>query len=242
MKIYLSFGLLLAVRFLSQAQDSFTNLDFESANLPSVPIGQLGGYQPIQAALPGWAGYLGSIPQTEVRHNNPSTGPGAIEVYGPEWTAPLVIEGRFSVALVPGSVPPNLGESLPASLSQTGLVPETANSLFFKMVTDTHVSTSEKRYAVYLGSEELSLSPVLEMPDFTLMGADVSHFAGSEVELRFTAFWISVPNFLILDSISFSSEPVPEPGIVVLLMVGGIGGQIVLRRLKRFRKGQTGLP
>lgn len=53
--------------------------------------------------------------------------------------------------------------------------------------------------------------------DYSLYGGEISSFAGSEAELRFTVF-PGRANTLILDSIVFS--PVPEPGSLALLALG----------------------
>ena len=86
-------------------------------------------------------------------------------------------------------------------LSQTGFIPTNAQSLLFK--------ASGSRYVVSLNGQALNLSPL----DGNLYGANVKRFKGTSAELRFTVLTNLPPqppiNTLLLDSISFSTRPVP---------------------------------
>lgn len=195
---------------------SFSNLDFDFATLPSIPYGQFGTYQPISAALPGWAGYLGTTPTSHVLHNNFTLGSAAIWIWGPSEPYGFNrLDGRFTVRLVPGAylVGTNPPANVGVSISQTGEVPLGTRSLRFK-ASDTATSSWQNAFAVYANNEQLSLTPLLVGTNFTMYGADVTPLAGQEVELRFSLFYIDYDgNSVLLDSISFSSEPIPEPAI-----------------------------
>jgi hypothetical protein len=69
-----------AVRF-GIAQGTFQNLNFESAVLPVIPAGQLGGRIPIDTGLPGWSGDIAIMAnpadilhQSQVRQNGHNLG------------------------------------------------------------------------------------------------------------------------------------------------------------------------
>ena len=72
-------------------------------------------------------------------------------------------------------------------------------------------------FQVSLSGQTLSLTPLLDTSSYTLYGADVTSFAGTVNELNFTVF---SRGSLFLDSISFSTSPIPEPNIYSLLGCG----------------------
>lgn len=203
--------------FFAEAQSQFRNLDFESANLPDIPSGQSGGFVLITNALPGWNGYLGVDPRFQVLHNDLTLGNANISILGPNWPVQGIIEGRYTLVLQAGQDPNELNTSLVnASLSQVGLVPSDARSLFLK--------ASGFNFSVSLGGSELALTQVGTGPNYSLYGADISGMAGQSAELRLTSITTSIrpnnsPRF---DSIVFSSVPVPEPTTIVLLAFGGL--------------------
>src|SRR5262245_34159592 len=79
-----------------QAQGTFQNLDFESANLSPIPPGQFGGFVPSTSAIPNWVGYLGSNQVAQVLQNNLTFGAASIDILGPNWSSPLgtIIQGQ----------------------------------------------------------------------------------------------------------------------------------------------------
>ena len=234
MRIYKSLLLQLGAVCLAaslQAQN-FTNLDFESANLTPVPAGQFGGEVSVSNALPGWTAYIGTDQLTQVLQNNVTLGAASVDMLGPDWNSGYgaVIEGQYSVELQPGQsggggIPPNVS----ASISQTGLVPANTLSLQFKAATLSS-------FTVSLGGQDLSLvtlgtGQTAANADYTLYGADVSPFAGRVEALTITA--LAAPNtFDCFDSFVFSTSPVPEPGTWALMICGGTGLWLKVRRLK----------
>jgi hypothetical protein len=62
----------------------------------------------------------------------------------------------------------------------------------------------------------------------TLFGVNISAWAGQTGELEFTANAGSIESTIVLDDIAFSTSAVPEPGTLVLMLIGGAG--FVLRR------------
>lgn len=193
----------------------FVNLDFESANLSPVPSGQYGGFVPISNALPGWTGYINGSQVTNALQNNLTVGSSSIDILGPDWInngAISIIEGNYTVLLQGGS-PANYS----AAIAQTGLIPVDARSLEFK--SDTVSSLGQ--IAVTIGGQSISLTPLTTTSTYILYGGDISAFSGQTEELRFTAPGASALLFSI-DSVVFSTSPVPEPSVLGLLALGGL--------------------
>ena len=134
-----------------QAQGTFRNLDFESANLPPI---QFGGPVSTLDAIPGWRAFLGTTQVTQVLHNNLTLGNASIDILGPYSSFGRIIEGQYTVVLQPGFDPSGSGQNVGASISQTGLVPANARSLQFKAIT-YYGSIS-----VSMGGQNLSLIPL----------------------------------------------------------------------------------
>jgi hypothetical protein len=119
---------------------------------------------------------------------------------------------------------PGLGTPADTILSQTGLVPAGAKSLQFKAYDPFDVSPFVP-LAVTLGGQQLSLTPLMSAVNFTLYGADFQGWAGKTAELDFIVF-AERPhqnnNYVFLDSIQFSDQPVPEPGVLGLSALGAL--------------------
>lgn len=118
-------------------------------------------------------------------------------------------------------------------MAQTGLVPAGTESLWFKAHLEFWGSSAS--FGVTLGGETLSLIPVQAGTNYILYAADVHTWAGQTAELDFTAFaqrpHIGAVN-LFLDSIQFSTQVVPEPGVFGLCVLGAVllGWRVVGRR------------
>lgn len=64
--------------------------------------------------------------------------------------------------------------------------------------------------------------PMLQSSGATTFGGDVTTFAGQNVEFKIELINVNAPNqftypMVLIDSIAFSSEPIPEPSTFVLL-------------------------
>ena len=107
----------------------FNNLNFEAANLSSPPSGF--AYVSATAAFPGWTAAIGGVTQTTVLQDTfLSTGAG-ISILGPNLPAisfATTIDGNYTPVLQAGGT----YESLDATLTQIGTVPQGAQSLQFK--------------------------------------------------------------------------------------------------------------
>jgi hypothetical protein len=195
--------------FHAEAQGTFQNLDFEAANIVTIPG------QPFQAAvadaLPGWTVDFGSAPQTQIPYNSTIDGGQAtVEIFAngyPGGPGP-VIDGNFDVFLQGGrfnGVPVN------ASISQTGQIPSGTQSLFFDAsfgpVTPLQVFIGDQQipfFAVGIGG-----APRV---DYTVYAANISAWAGQTEQLTFS----SAGGFNLIDDISFSPQAVPEPSPLAL--------------------------
>ena len=200
----------------------FVNLNFESTTLVSngAPITVA-----TTVALPGWNVFIGGIPQSTILYNNGTLGDSAVAIQGYANSLTPVIAGNFSVSLTAGAT----GN---ASISQTGLLPANALSLFFESYT---TGNGVPILSVTINGQDIGVSPLLTTANYTLYGGDISGFAGQAVNLAFTAVSDYPQGFgyYVLDEISFSTNPIPEPSEYVLLALGGvafIGWRHFLRR------------
>lgn len=219
---------------------SFQNLDFESANLSS---SQSAGPVAITEALPGWTGYLGSNSVPSVLYDTFTLGNASIDIIDSKNVLgqDQIIEGQYTAVLQPGVAPssdPPVIET--ASLSQTGLVPANAVYLEFEGNLAAPTLTS---LSVSLGGQALSLVTLESGSNYTLYGANISAFAGQIEPLVFTdqvvqpAGGDADPSYI--DSISFSTSPVPEPSTWPMIIAGGIS-LAVISRFRRAAREQCG--
>jgi hypothetical protein len=216
-----------APSFPASAQGTFQNLDFESANVsPSGPE-PYGTFVPIGSALPGWTAYLGAGQLTQVGYNSPTIGTATISVMGPTWNSSDtglygigIIDGNYSVILQSGIVPGSTTVGENASIAQNGTVPSTAESLEFEAVAVGPFSVS------FVGNPldpiALSSGQGEDGQTYILYGANISAWAGQTGELEFTADYNVHDPYLVLDDITFSTQSVPEPGVISLLGIGGL--------------------
>jgi hypothetical protein len=209
--------LLLAAGFSTRGQGTFLNLDFESPHTPLVPVEPISGSVAITTALPGWSGYLGGVQQQLVQFNNFALGSPAILLQGlaSPYSSPL--GGSYSVLLQAGTDPINRpGERIPATTAQTGIVPSDARSLRLRVQgADLELS---------IGGQVIPIFELNSVASYTVFGGDISWLAGQTAELRLTALSpISHPfNWVYLDSMTFSSQSIPEPGTLGLSLFGGL--------------------
>lgn len=197
----------------------FQNLDFESAIIVRIdpyPYGR----DDFSNAFPGWTGYIGGAATPYAIDNGVGLDGaqiGIIRSNMPYYGLPF--DGHFSAALSAG------GYSPPSDvvLSQTGLVPLTANSLFFKAQYYGSTTNPTNTFMVSLGGQSLGLIPFSITSNYTVFTADIRAWQTQTVELAFTVFAENPHNIdrsFFLDSIQFSPTVVPEPNVVVLSLIG----------------------
>ena len=195
---------------------SFTNLNFESANVPILSPGQPGGVVLASDGLPGWTVTLGGQEQLGIVYNDPTFGSAAVWLIGPNFQlfgAPIPpLEGRFSAYLTSGGST----EVFPASISQTGLVPAGMQSIQARIRGDAPF--------VSLSGTEITMFPLSTGPGYTVYGGDISAFSGQVATLSFAALPSPSNPFrgFQLDAITFSAMPVPEPSVIALAAVGAV--------------------
>jgi hypothetical protein len=197
----------------------FMNLNFENASVvlaypPST------GYIISSSALPGWTVYSGP-PNNPTYGNLPIIGYNTLALDGggafledtnaPSSITPigigiLPIQGTYSV-LLQGST---LAAQATFSVGQTGTIPVAAQSLRFFASLGGTVLVSFNGY-------NLPFSTIGTGPNYTILGADISAYAGETGQLLFTA---PVQNAALLDNIQFSSSPIPEPSTFGLFAMG----------------------
>jgi hypothetical protein len=207
-----------------QAQGTFQNLDFESADLsPVPPNGSPVVYVPVSAGLPGWTAYIGAIQQTQVIQNNFGEGAPQIDILGPNYPAagpintpnPGVIDGDYSVLLQSGFLNGITPEN--ASIAQEGMVPTGSESLQFKAW-----QFSLNNFSVSFNGNNLAPIELGTGANYILYGADISPYAGQTGSLEFTCdFTGTGASWLGLDDIAFSTSDVPEPTTLALIFLGG---------------------
>jgi len=202
------FALLLGT--VSGFAQSFTNLDFESANLSGYSAGSV----PAADAIPGWTAYFGGVLRTNISYN----------------VSPVVVFGGDILGTNGGYHPFQgsyyyylLGSgSSPAVISQSGTVPVTARSLTF-------MSSTPAWGGVSFNGQILSLWDLGRH----VYGADISGFAGETGELRFESSAYPGGLGYLIDNIQFSDQPIPEPGTLGLVALGGLA-LAGARRVRRF--------
>jgi len=200
----------------------FQNLGFESA-----VISGSGGVVDWNAAMPGWTGRIGASDPPLLHYNDqclsPCTSIAIVDRAGFTWGNPLL--GTYSVILTAGF---DLGNRYESSIAQTGLIPSDSQSIRFL----GHFNGAQSPI-ISVAGQAVPLYALNQTANFTVYGADVAAFAGQTAELRFTVAtdYDTVlrggGSQFMLDGILFSANPVPEPSVVLLLLLGG--GILALR-------------
>jgi hypothetical protein len=209
-----------APSFPASAQGTFQNLNFEQAN-PVVVVGSL--YYPYgvtaASALPDWTVSYGTVQQTQITENDPSAGSTWVVLIGPgsSGVAPgsyyplAAIDGNYSVLLQGGVT------ASAASISQTGLIPASTQSLLFE------ADAGSGPLDISIGGQNIPFAAVGTGPNYTLYSANISAWAGDTAQLTFSALEpTSGPglNNWLIDDITFAA--VPEPNILALTTIGGL--------------------
>jgi hypothetical protein len=135
------------------------------------------------------------------------------------------IEGTYSV-LLHAAWDINTQQPADTSIAQTGFIPPEARSLLF-------VARSAPGL-VSLGGSLVPVIPLSTGSNYTVYGADISAWAGEETELRLTAVApATLDHFWTVDSIQFSTTPIPEPSTFALFGVAAAMGCSYWRRKRR---------
>ena len=219
-KLIVTLALVVLAAPSTQAQGTFQDFDFESANLSPIPSGQYGGEVPISSALPGWNASIGGVSVTQVLQNNYTGGATCVDLFGPNWTllGPGIIGGNYTVYLQAFS-----SSQGNVSLWQNGTIPANAASLEFS-------AWSQYNPAYFLVSfAGNNLSPVMlssgtapSGQPYDVFGVNIAPYAGQTGQLQFTALDNNPPGNIELDDITFPTQPIPEPSPLALTGVGAL--------------------
>lgn len=205
----------------AQGTTAFQNLDSESANVSGFsPRDQM----PVNLAMPGWSVYFGVSQAQTVGFDFISLSVASISILDSQLPPFSPLQGNHS-AFLQGSG--SAFGSLPATISQIGLVPSGTRSLVVDMYWEAAPPV------VTLGGQTITMVPIKTFPTYILYAGNIAAFAGQTAALSFTAPPPSVgsPSSLELDNISFSTAAIPEPGSVAQFLLGVlfVGGMLIRR-------------
>jgi hypothetical protein len=222
---------------VSWAAPGFLNLDFEQAQITNVPA-TMGTFIEPGPALPNWTPaedgnsvsqfptaslpqvtYIELVSDNTFEHTSASSTP---------------IQGNFSVELsaYAGGTP---GQSQSASISQTAAVPGGTQTINF-LVRDPSGGVDASTPTVTLNGTPIAIVPLSNTAGIITYAGDVSLFAGTTPTLTFAALASGpIQNVYDLDSISFSTTPLPEPTAASLVFIASI-----LLAARRDRSGKCG--
>jgi PEP-CTERM motif len=201
--IVAAFCISFSLFFSVHGQGSSQNLDFEAATISQ---NQTPGLVNVSDALPNWDVFYNLAIQPQIGFNTVTLGVQQVVLLGDGSS----IEGGFSVYLQGGisSVPSDV------DIQQDILIPDNTQSILFKAQpgTDSLFLTLHNQFVPFVALATTS--------NYTLFGGNISSFAGQSVMLKFAAWASSSGIGWNLDSIEFSSQPIPEPSTWALLIAG----------------------
>lgn len=201
----------------------FINLDFEAATVAPTAPGGFGGVTDPAVAFPGWTvGFPGTSIGPVTLYNNATLGTPAQVLVGPSSPNGLSMSplaGLYSALILYGPSP-TAGTPL---LSQVGTVPSGTRSITLRSPS---ISTGA---IVSLGGVPIPLTNL----GGGFYGGDATAFAGQTVALTLSTSFYTNGSFYF-DDIAFSSQPVPEPSVVGLALLGGAASLWFARRGKSF--------
>ena len=213
----------------AHGQGAFQNLGFELA-----PADLGSGPGSDYYSIPNWTAVCGPY-QTGVTLNNYVLDATTVSL---ETESP--IDGTTSVLLTSSSF--SYPSSPIASISQTGLVPGTAQSLHFlvaDIMTFQLPPTLPGQFFVTMNGENVALQVVANNGGYSELAGNVSDWAGQTAALT---IGVGVPTSQfqdqevyfqgMIDDISFSPTSVPEPATIVLGGAAG-GSWLLCMRIRR---------
>lgn len=189
------------------AQGTFQNLDFEQANLhPS----QSGTFVGVNVAVPGWALYYGTVPQTQLVYNEMAAGSTSAAIIDNNGVGIYQrIEGNYSLLLQGGLT------ATEASIRQSGVIPAGTVSLLFK------ARPAPGLLDVSLNGVGVPTFVLQSFGTYVLYGASINGLSGTVAELKLAARAnVLGPNNWVIDAIEFSRMEIPEPSPLILISLG----------------------
>ena len=227
----------------------FGNLNFEQASIVSAPSGYTPGdaYRPISAAsaLPYWTVREDDTVCTAVWGAPVALDETSVALLTADngfYSGYVPLQGSYSVQFYAyAEVPPGYGYFRTASISQTGVIPLSAQSIQFLMMFPPVASgIIQAGPTITINGTPINISEISASAGVMTMAGDISAYAGTTVDL--TLLCQATPgsfpadqNIFTLDNIQFSTHPVPEPSSVGLFCLGAafIGCHFTKRTKKK---------
>ena len=173
----------------------FVNLNFEKA----VTTNHVFAIVSASDAFPSW-----TASASFYFYNDISLSGGSISIMGTNSLfIPTQVQGKYYAWLF------TIAGNPAVSLSQTGLVPVTANSILFW--------GNNQGMQITFNGTPLNFGAVSNAPNYTVYAADISPYAGQVGLLSFSAANGAQG---VVDNIQFSSTAVPEPSSLALAALG----------------------
>lgn len=203
----------------------FTNLDFESARIPSGA--QPGSSVPMGMAFPGWSmgGQSNGFPivKLDVSYDS-SFSTYNVSIYDSHATDGIVpLQGNYSAVVVTGGSQP-----LSMELSETGMIPIGTKSVLVEAASSLPGVPLKIEVAAFPSGSgpfpAIMAVPLQTTPTYTVYGCDVSAFAGltSSITLDFGSGPGDPLDKIEVDDVMFSPNAIPEPGTGSLLITGSV--------------------
>lgn len=216
--------------YLSVANASFINLDFESGHVQA--IDDYYGILDWNVAVPGWnqsqgeAGlYYGGFSHVGVIQLFHFNEIDDEDEYYDSYQEPSIHRGNYSLSFTSGFESSNSEDApwIDAFISQVGKLP--ADAKYIQLLAEgvlpfEGAETKEVMFEVSLGGEIISMNSLGN----GLYRGDVSDFSGSTVELKITNTWVYE---LAIDNIAFSPVPLPAS---MYFFISSLLGLSVLRK------------
>jgi hypothetical protein len=207
---------------------SFINMNFEGAG--QQPIVSNAVWLNWNVGAPGW-GHAGGGDSVFVYHNTPSSTVGQSYFLADcDSTQYAPLDGSYSLVLLSGHSAPYDSTSpwIHAWIAQSGAIPAGTSS--FEMLATGNFSVSINSTAIQM----------INMGG-NLYGGNVAQFAGQTATLLIMNQSSQLNSPVILDDLSFSAQPAPEPGSASLLALGSLATVIgYARRSRRSSSARRG--
>ncbi len=192
----LAFGICVG----GHAQETFVNLNFESAKLTGYPPGST---VPATNAFPGW-----SVNAQYILYDDFSLSGESISIVDTNSSyAGYTVQGKYYAFFEAGNSPSG---TQTISLGQTGTIPVGTQSVTFW----GNIGGLQITFA----GQPLAFSEIGSTANYNIYGANISQFAGDTGQLLFSL--PAYAGFATLDNIQFSVNSIPEPGTCALMLCG----------------------
>jgi uncharacterized repeat protein (TIGR03803 family) len=189
--------------------EDFGDLDFEDGDLVFLQ-GSPAFEVYFSPAMPGWSSPWNSMP-----YNGQFLDSAGICILDTNYARLPngLVHGRFCVLLQAGLW--NSQTYGPSSLAQSGTVPPEVKTLLFNASMFTNPISAGAPLEVTFDGNPLPWWVVATNPEYLVVGADITRFAGERGELRFTVPPLWGHNSVYLDNIRFSSSPLAVAPVIV---------------------------